>query len=144
MIFQQTTTNSDMATNRFHDDAHISLKACFTHGLFRFIRHLFRRRMTHKDIDNSQILIVVTGSSVSFPIRLSPSTPDTSGAARQNTREVYTGCSTMDNCRCYLTRCDSEFVGVCWGSVNRPVIFNKTVIVCWCLSERCELAFMGL
>ncbi len=117
MIFQQTTTNSDMATNRFHDDAHISLKACFAHGLFRFIRHLFKWRMTHKDIDNSQILIVVTGSSVSFPIRLTPSTPDTSGAARQNTREVYTWCSTMDNCH---VRCR---YGVTWLSVTRSLLF---------------------
>ncbi len=116
MIFQQTTTKSDMATNRFHDDAHISLKACFTHGLFRFIRHLFRWRMTHKDIDISQISIVVTGSSVSFPIRLSPSTPDTSGAARQNTREVYTGCSTMDNCH---VRCR---YGVTWLAVTQSLL----------------------
>ncbi len=63
MIFQQT----DVATNRFHDNVHISLKACFTHGLFRVIRRLFRRRMTRKDINKSKILIVVTGSSVSFP-----------------------------------------------------------------------------
>ncbi len=61
MIFKQATTNSDVATNRFHDDVHISLKACFTHGLFHFICRLFRRRMTHKDINNSKILIVVTG-----------------------------------------------------------------------------------
>jgi len=153
MIFQQTTTNSDVATNRFHDDAHISLKACFTHGLFRFIRHLFRWRMTHKDIDNSQILIVVTGSSVSFPIRLSPSTPDTSGAARQNTREVlviiisdavYTGCSTMDNChvRCRygvtwlaVTQCLLVFVGAVWTDqlflIKQPTCLLVFVWAVW-------------
>ncbi len=93
MIFQQTTTNSDViwhGTNRCHDDAHISLKAC----LIRFIRRLFRR-MTHKDINNSNILIVVTGSSVSSPIRLTQSKPDASVLLIIISDAVYTGCGAM-------------------------------------------------
>ncbi len=99
----QTNGNKHQQTS-FHDDAHISLKGCFAHGLFHFIRHLFRRRMTYEDINNSTILIVVTGSSVSFPIRLTPSRREWCDATRQNTREVlliissdavYTGCGTV-------------------------------------------------
>ncbi len=109
--------------------------------------------MTHKDINNSKILIVVTGSSVSSPIRLTPSTPDAIEVLliiiqclhwmRRDATTVTSGVDT-----CYLTLCDSKLVGVCWGSVNMTVIFNKIlnptanlfVGVCRGLSVQCELA----
>ncbi len=103
MIFQQTTSNSDVIWC-----GHEPLPwRCFNHGLFHFIRHLFRWRMTLKDINNHKILIVVTGSFISSPVRLTPSTLDVLRAARCDTTKynevllitisdaVYTGCGAM-------------------------------------------------